>query len=219
MVRLDDVFAQPIGIRIDAGIEMSRVRRAGDRRRRQRDLYGSLGERLHEAEIVDVHGAAPLQSVVDLQQRHGNVLPLVVDEEHALGLVVDGRAAEPPADEVGVEDAAAKLAVGDRPKTDLFLHGDRLANEVVLDAAQVGGRETSGVMVGASLQELGRPQQRADVLGPKRGIVRSRASHGGPPRRLIAEFVSGGRGTFERSNIGVERRARGPRSRREKDPP
>jgi hypothetical protein len=108
---------------------------------------------LHETEFVDVGGSAPLQPVVDLQQRYGDVLAFVVYEEHALGFVVDRGAAETSTNEIGVEHPTAKLTVGDRLKSDLFLHRNCLADVVVLDAPQVGEREASGFMIGAGVQE------------------------------------------------------------------
>src|SRR5262249_31419225 len=79
--------------------------------------------------------------------------------------------------EVGVEDAAAKLTVGDRLKPDLFLHRHRLADVVFLETLQVAGRDAARLMIGAGLQQLGRSQKGADVIGTERWVGGGGALH------------------------------------------
>jgi hypothetical protein len=111
-------------------------------------------------------------------QRRGRELDLAVLVEE-FDRDVAGLLADPVelVDEVHVPGGAAELAVGRRAEADLLLPADGLADRVVLDAAQLGGVDPPGGEVVARLQQLRRPQQAADVVGPER---RSRARrHGG----------------------------------------
>jgi hypothetical protein len=77
---------------------------------------------------------------VNLDERHRDLMARVVDEKHALALVINRGPAQPAADKVGVKDAPAVFAVGNRLQPDLLLQGDRFADEFIFQRAQLGGR-------------------------------------------------------------------------------
>jgi hypothetical protein len=72
--------------------------------------------------------------------------------------------------EVDVEVGAAELAVGDglQPHVGLELHD--LGDRAVLDLAQLGGRDLALGLLLARLQQVGRAQEAADVVGAEGGI-------------------------------------------------
>jgi hypothetical protein len=71
-------------------------------------------------------------------------------------------------------DVAAELAVRRRLEPDLLLPAHDLADRLVLDAAQRVGVDAPGREGVARLVQLGRPEQRPDVVGPV-GRLRPRA--------------------------------------------
>ncbi len=64
---------------------------------------------------------------------------------------------------------APQLAVGRRAEAYLLLSPDDLADGLVLERAQLARLEAPGCLVGASLHQLGRPQEAADMIGAIRG--------------------------------------------------
>ena len=60
---------------------------------------------------------------------------------------------------------APHFAVGHGLEPGVFLHFDHLADGLVLDGAQLLGRDAPGFAVGARLQHLARAQQTADMVG------------------------------------------------------
>src|SRR5262249_6447755 len=72
------------------------------------------------------------------------------------------------AQEVEMERSPPELAVGDAVKPNLLLHLDRTPNGIILERRETGHRPLAGKCRLARLPELGRPQQRADVIGAKR---------------------------------------------------
>jgi len=62
---------------------------------------------------------------------------------------------------------APKLAVGDDLEPDLFLQLDHAADGFVLDRGEPFAIELSGRVLPPCAQQLGRPQQAADMLGAK----------------------------------------------------
>ena len=73
-----------------------------------------------------------------------------------------------PVDEVHVPGRAAELAVGGRAQADVLLQLDRVADRVVLDRAQLFGVDRVVREVLARLQQRGRAEQAADVVGSVR---------------------------------------------------
>ena len=71
-------------------------------------------------------------------------------------------------DEVHVPGRAAELAVGDVLQADVLLQRDDVADRRVLDRAQLVVVDAAGRVVLAGLEQLGRAQQAADVVGPER---------------------------------------------------
>src|SRR4051794_33401488 len=68
-------------------------------------------------------------------------------------------------DEVHVPRGAAELAVGGRPEPHLLLHAHDLADGVVLGGPQRVGVDRAGGEVLARLQQRGRPEQAAHMVG------------------------------------------------------
>ena len=63
------------------------------------------------------------------------------------------------------EMRSALLAVGDHVEARTLLQRDRPVDGRVLDALELRGRELAVLVLTARLEQLGRPQQRADRLG------------------------------------------------------
>ena len=108
-----------------------------------------------------------LRADVDRRGRELDVALLVVE----LDLDVARRLLDPAelVDEVHVPGRAAELPVGRRLQPDVVLHLHDRADRVVLDGAQLLGasRRPGGELL-ASLQQLRRAQQAADVIGAER---------------------------------------------------
>ena len=68
-------------------------------------------------------------------------------------------------------DAAAELAVGDGLEADVLLHPDARADRLVLDGVQLGRVDGAERELGAGVQQLGRAEQAADVVGTERGLA------------------------------------------------
>src|SRR5262249_45275570 len=68
------------------------------------------------------------------------------------------------------ERSAAELAIGDRVQADTLLHSGDLADQPVLDPAQIGGGQPALKMRLARLAQLLRADQAADVVGAKRRL-------------------------------------------------
>ena len=71
-------------------------------------------------------------------------------------------------DEVHVPGGAAELAVGDRLQPGLLLHADDVPDRLVLGLREALVVEPAGGVRLARLEQLGRPQQAADVVGAER---------------------------------------------------
>jgi hypothetical protein len=76
-----------------------------------------------------------------------------------------------PVQEVEVPPGAPELAVRDRFQPDRFLLPDDVADGAVLDIRQFVAPDPSLRSGGAGCLEFRRPQQAADLIGPKRRPV------------------------------------------------
>ena len=72
--------------------------------------------------------------------------------------------------EVGVEEYAAELAVGDRLEAEALLPFDQFGDRLVLDRAQLFVRDIVGGSVGARLDHGSGTQEGADMVGPRRQL-------------------------------------------------
>jgi hypothetical protein len=73
-----------------------------------------------------------------------------------------------------VPRCATVFAVGDAPKPEAFLHRHDLTYPLVLDTSFLVARDATGDEVFACLEDLGRTQQTANVIGAE-GRGRSHA--------------------------------------------
>src|SRR5579872_2521271 len=71
-------------------------------------------------------------------------------------------------EEIHMPGAAAHLAIGDALEAEIALQLDPVTDSGVLGGAQRGGRKTAGRVLGAGLQQRGRAQQTADMIGAER---------------------------------------------------
>ena len=62
---------------------------------------------------------------------------------------------------------AAEFAIGDRLQSGIFLQRNRIANGRVLDHAQRHGAEVTVFRFNAGIAQRDRPQEAADMVGPK----------------------------------------------------
>ena len=133
-------------------------------------------ERLTEDGVLDPHPS------VDAHRRRGVVVfALLVAEAHMDALALDLAHAAELIDEVHVPRRAPELAVGGALQADVALEGDRIADRVVLDRAQLGRIDAPRLVVGAGAPDPLGPEQAADVVGAKRW-ARAR----GHARRIVS---------------------------------
>ena len=117
-------------------------------------------DRLAERHLV-VHpqrGGLEVQVALGVAEVH---LQLLVGAADALELV----------DEVHVPRGTSQLAVRGRLQAGVALQADDLGDRLVLDLAQGVRVDLPGGVPGPGLEQRGRPQQAADVVGAERGTV------------------------------------------------
>ena len=82
--------------------------------------------------------------------------------------IIDGHAAD-LLEKVGMEISAAAFAVSYRVQADLFLQLHQIDDGLVLDLADLFRRQGAALALAPGLQNLGRTQQTADLIGTERG--------------------------------------------------
>src|SRR5262249_22530065 len=112
---------------------------------------------LQELEFTDVDGRGPSQAIIYAEQGHGDFVALLIDEEHPFDFVIDTSPAETAADEVGIKHAASIFTVCNGLQSELFLHCNRSANQVIFELAQLGDPDSTRLEILSRLQQLGRP--------------------------------------------------------------
>ena len=93
--------------------------------------------------------------------------------------------------EVGMEERAAKLAVGDRLQPQVFLVLRDLADRLVLDAAQDGGIDFAFGERGAGFDELLGAQETADVVAVAT-VLKDAAKEYAPPDETLLRYFGHG---------------------------
>jgi hypothetical protein len=138
-------------------------------RRRDGQLGGRGRDRvLHEAEGVGEDRFVQRDGLVDAQRRRRELQPALAVAELDGDGALDGLDPTELVDEVHVPRGTAELAVGRRLQTDVLLHADDVGDRGVLDATEVFVVDRAGLVVLTGLQQVLGPQQRTNVVGPKR---------------------------------------------------
>ena len=164
------VGPKALDIGIDLGIEHRRSAAVVHHVRRRDGLlgYGRGDVILHEREVLAEDGVIQPDLAADVQRR-GSPLDGAgrVGELHR---DVAGRLRDPTegVDEVHVPGGPPELAVGGRLQAHLLLHPYRPDDLVILDRAQVSGRDPARGEIIAGLMQPGRAEQAADVVGAER---------------------------------------------------
>ncbi len=143
----------------------------------ERHVARELEPRLHRTAVRD-RRALLVQRDFPAPQRGGVLDALRVDLHGAGGGVV---ALHRRAETV-LEIQPAHLAVTDDVETDAFLEPDRIADRVVLDAAQLGGVDLALLQQRPRLLHGRRPQQAADHIGADG----SQVAHGSSLRAVLS---------------------------------
>src|SRR6185295_6494512 len=171
----------------DAGAAAAEVQH---RRRRDRHLRRVAGADLRP-QVLEV-GALDVLDVADLvDHAHHRRRELLA----AVGLL-DGRRnvgldAGELLEKVDVEVGAAELAVGDAAQPHVLLEADDLGDRVVLDGAQLRGRDLALGAALARVEQAPGPEEAADVIGAKRRLRAGR--HRGSLGRVGTTAMIGSR--------------------------
>ncbi len=170
-VRVDDVLAAPV------------VHHA---RRWDRELGHALGhDRFEELEILAEDALLILQLADDAQGRGGEFDAALVVVELDFQVVLDLLDPAELVEEIHVPGAAAVFAVGDSQKAEILLQLHGLANRLVLGGPELGLGDLALLIAGAGVQQLGRAQEAAHMIGAERGRAHARGVvHFSSPDRL-----------------------------------
>ncbi|MEI9852348.1 MAG: hypothetical protein WDN24_17505 [Sphingomonas sp.] len=109
----------------------------------------------------------PVTTILGRREIHFLALGVLEGDFHA-ALLLDAVELE---QEVGVEESAAELAVGDAVQAQLFLELHHSENRLVLDRAQRRGVDRAFAEPGARLEQFLGTQEAADMICSERGIV------------------------------------------------
>src|SRR5687768_8021052 len=94
--------------------------------------------------------------------------------------------------EIGVEEGAAELAVGDRLEAQALLIGGNVANRVILDRAQSYGVDRAGLAVDPGVDQRLGAQKAADMIGVKWGLGGARCGNFSVLHRLSPDVEGAG---------------------------
>ena len=132
---------------------------------------GELGRRvrhrLQEREVVAEDAFVELELALDLQGRGGEFDHALLIAKLHLHVVLHLGGAAHLVEEIHVPGSAAELAVGDPFQAQVFLPADHVADGLVFNAAQIGFADAAVLFIFASLEQLWRTKQAADVVGAK----------------------------------------------------
>ena len=151
-----------INRRIDGRAPAAVVHHAG---RRDGQLGRGVGHRLQEREVVAEDAFVELELALDLQRRGSEFDHALLVAKLHLHVVLHLGGAAHLIQEIHVPGRAAEFAVGDAFQAQVFLLADDVADRLIFDAAQIGLADAAALFVFASLQQLGRTEQAADVIG------------------------------------------------------
>src|SRR5436190_15763740 len=125
-----------------------------------------------ELEMIDHRVRAVAAERAYDAQHHGlGLRALKLD----LALAQIGLDAVELAEKIVVPEGAAKLAVGDRTETDLFLLANDRGDLAVFDRLELVGAHLAALALSSQLFEYSRAQQAADMVGAERRLS---AGHG-----------------------------------------
>src|SRR5262249_23328744 len=160
----EEGFAVGVGRTLERRIAGEKM--IGTRRRNGR-LRGATGTLVEKREVVGGKACAPLELADHHRHRHAAALlsGIVGENERALDLMA--AEAVDAFEESVAPVVAAQLAVGDRLEPDALLHGDRFRDRGVFARAQLLRRQAAFEMRGMRIDQIGGPQQAADVIGPE----------------------------------------------------
>jgi hypothetical protein len=136
-----------------------------------------LGFAAQEGKVLAEDGVVEPDGTVHLQRGGGELDVAAGIVELDLDLLVGAGDAAELVDEIHVPGRAAELPIGGGLQANVALHGDDIADCLVLNGFQFVGADPAGGVVGASGHQVGGPQQAPDVVGAKW----RRVSHGQPP--------------------------------------
>ena len=169
-----------LDVGVDRRVQHGRAAAVVDHVRRRDRLLGHGGGHLglQEREVIAEDRLGQMDLAADVQRGRGpldvsrRVGELDLDVTRGLGDAAEG------VDEVHVPGGPAEFPVGGGLQADLLLHAHRLADLLILDRAQLGGRDLACGEVVAGLEQPRRAQQAADVVGAERGA--GPTGHGKP---------------------------------------
>ena len=154
------------------------------RGRGEGDLAGEPGRAAQEHVFVERQRLQPLDLLRGVGRCEFDLVAGVVAEFERGGL--DGEAVG-ALDEASPVGAAAEFAVGHDLEADLLLHGEDVADALILQFAELGVADLLGGMPAEGLPQRRRAQQAADVIGAER---RSALGGGTHARGLPDKFYS-----------------------------
>ena len=155
------------------------------RGRGEGDLAGEPGRAAQEHEFVERQRLQPLDLFRGVGRRELDLVAGVVAEFERGGL--DGEAVG-ALDEAPPIGAAAEFSVGHDLEADLLLHGEDVADALILQFAELGVADLPGGMAAEGLPQRGGAQQAADVIGAERRSAFGGGTHArGLPENSIVQ--------------------------------
>ncbi len=114
-------------------------------------------------------GVAQLAGDLHRRRLEADLAAVVAAEARDKAALADRDAVE-PLEKIDVEEGAAELAVGDALKADLLLPPGGFGDALVLDRAQILGRDPALGAPRPSVEQALRAQQAADMVGAERWL-------------------------------------------------